>query len=472
MIVMDELDEFLEWMTQEAAVHDIQWRRWKDQVSTDAVCIRTEEIIAAYLGISDEDRFRPSKDASLPRIPEGELRHWEEWSEAHLAEPFLERHPTVVTWAVHHVLLRGGIEVWLRWLNRLPRDWEIVSLLWDCSDKEGTQRTALRAACKGNAYPRLQPLLLFSLLLDPQTEDETLAQIIRENAEPLSEPCFELLTDYTFLLRYPMREQTWETVNLICAKEMILTKLEAGAEQNQGKLAALARLIVKTEALGEHPYRYGELYLRWIADTELLFLQQDLKGSYTEQELGFLANTANILTVADDAAKALERLWPRKTARFYGWTANKRYSGNAWFQHIGLVLWRIGLNRYGATRDERLILAVMERMNRYISEALNENAYDLLLLNLLSDTFADTTAVHTLQIQLIRKVTDLSLLLETIPHQLEAEHPRPEVLSALRERLLILLQLPQKKRITEREIHMAKEQLQELNTRLHTPDVK
>ena len=350
--------------------------------------------------------------------------------------------------------------------NRFPNDWEIAVLLWYCGDKEGTFIEPLERACKGEEFSHLRPLLLFSMITDRNTDDFALSQSIRENAATLLRPCAEVLADYTFLLCNPQRAKTWEAIVDACANETGIALIKDGADNNQGKLAALAELLCRSNAATDQLRQYRDAYLHWVRETTLSGLHQNPKGGYTEHELSFLTHTADILSEFDDAVNELEQLWPRKSARYYGWAGDRKYKGNAWFQHIGLVLWRIGHERYEKSGSDELLSAVLDTMNRYLHDAINETACDLLLLNLLCDTGANTAQVKALRLALIRKVVSMPLLLTSIPHQMEAEEPEREVFSALRDRLALLLRLPQKGVHADAIVRSVKEQLPRLEERL------
>ena len=442
-------------------------RIWCEKLDEPTVRSLRDDLIEAYFRIPVERRFTRRTYSDIFRLPGEELQHWNCWSELNLYEPFLENSPSGMTFAVHRIMLQGGVETWLRWLGLFSDEGEIALLLWNCGNQEDILIPALDRACKTKDFSRLKPLLLFSLVADPLTDDAVIAGCIRENGHALVEQCAEILADYTFLLRNPKRVETRKAAAEVCAGENGVIFLLDGADKSQGKLAALAELLCGPDAPAEQLRQYMDAYFSWVRETELRSLQHDFKGCCTEQELAFLTNTADILYGSEDAVRKLEQLWPRKTAWFYGWRGNKAYAGNAWFQHIGLLLWRIGHHEYADTGKDDLLFRVLDTMNRYLPDALNETAYDLLLLNLLCDTDVNTPRLKQQQIYLIHKAFSLPIILGAVPHQAEAEHPDPEVLAALRDRLLLLRQLPQK-RADDHLYGATQEQLQRLEERLRS----
>lgn len=460
-----EPETVLELMAQSA---DLDWETLKarcDEIPADTVRASFGELVAAYHGLPLEERFH------LPRepLPPGwgaPIRSWRDWSDRERSFRLEQLYPAGATWAVHLLMQKAGKGAWLRWLDSFSEDIEIAAFLRVLGDGAGATGRALEEACKTAAFLRLRSLLLYHLAANPETEDARLAQIIRQNPESLMAPCAEILADFNFLLRHGDREQTLAAMEDVCANERAIALLMSREEKDKGEFAALAALLCRTDAPEDWGRRFAEDYFRWVRRTERYYFQTDVQGRHTVRELAFLSDTAAILSQIPGAPEELEKLWAAKTAVYYGWESDTGHQGNGWFQHFGLLLWGSGQNCFAESGDDRLIVSVLRKTNQFLPSALSEAEYGLLLYNILADVHANTGEINELRVKLIRKVISLPDLLGILSRQMEAEQGDEGLLPALRERVLVLLALPQNKKEAASLRETAEELLGRLEKRL------
>lgn len=415
-----------------------------DAISPEAALAMWGAVMNYYRALPDEKRFFIcSRHQPLERI---RISSWSDWR-GHMgircAERYSVRRSTVF---VREIARKAGLRYWLVWLNSLSNHAEPVSIILESRLQHKDLIHALDLSCGMEDMESIRTILFCFLISENLTEADLsfFSEVVRKNSVCLRALCLEVLCDFTYLVRYPRNAEVYDSIAAICTGGEAVEYLSASAEVTIGTLAAWAKLLSRMDPSQEQLTQFKGAYLSWVSHTTDYMFLSGSEGQYLKHEGDFLNALIEIFALDDSSEEKLKVLWEKKTCVYYGWN-RKLYHRQQWFQHIGLLLWYLGVVKYERCQDSGLMIHVLERMNLVIPMALSDSDYTLLLGNVFCVSVQMAPEINTLLINLIHKVHEISLLCDITRCYLDNPFSDSDVLCALQARLQLFSKLPQKK---------------------------
>lgn len=415
-----------------------------DTISPEAALAMWGAVMDYYSALPDDKRFFVhSRHRTLKSIRIGSWSDWREHMGMRCAEFYSVRRSTAF---VQEIARKAGPRYWLAWLNSLSNHAETVSIILESRPQRKDLIHALGLSCGMEDMESIRTILFCFLISENLTEADltSFSEVVRKNSVCLRALCLEVLCDFTYLVRYPRNAEVYDSIAAIWTGGEALEYLSASAEVTIGTLAAWAKLLSGREPSQEQLKRFKTAYLSWVSSTcDYVFLK-DIKGKYLKHEGDFLNTLIKVFALDDSSEEELKALWEKKTYVYYSWN-RQTYRTRQWFQHIGLLLWYMGVVKYERCQDTGLMIYVLERMNLVIPMTLSESDYTLLLGNVFCASVQMVPEINALLINLIHKVHEISLICDITRCYLDNPFSDPDVLCALQARLRLFSKLPQKK---------------------------
>lgn len=396
-----------------------------------------------YASLPEENRFflcGPAPQKSQDSQP----LSWASWRENAVdrcAELYI---PSGYTLLTEEILYKAGMECWLTWLDGLPVCEQTASLLLHYCGRNLPQ--AFACACGMKSLTKIKALLfcvLVSKELSP-SDREAFLRVIQNNRSDFLNLCLEILSDFHFQMAYPKSADVCKSFASIYAGQDAISRLSAACPMTVGVVCAWAELLSQLKPTDEQLAAFKSAYLDWISSTNDYMVTTTLQGGYYKRELEFLEFVAETYSFDESFENKLKTLLEKKTYVYHGW-APEESPRQQWFLHIGLLLWLIGVNRYCQCRGEELMLYVLEKLNHVIPMVLVNSDYSLLLGNVFCVPTQTTPEIDAQLISLIHKIFELPVLQGIVENYLGYACCNTNVLCAMRERLQILLELPQRR---------------------------
>lgn len=408
---------------------------------------RAQAISAAvtehYASLPEEKRFSccgPARRESPP----AQITGWTSWSEnaVHRRAGFYI--PSEYTLLTEKILHKAGTEYWLTWLDSLPSQEQTVSLLLNDCGRNLPQ--AFAYACGVEPLVKIRTLLFCTLVSEDLTppEQDAFLRVIQKNRTVFFDLCLEVLSDFHFQLAHPKNAGICQSFAAVYAGRDAISRLSAVSPMTTGAICAWSELLSQLRPTREQLAAFKSAYISWISDTGDYMFTTTTQGGYYKRELKFLEFTAGAYSFDESFEDEMKALLEKKTYVYHGW-APEESPRQQWFLHIGLLLWLIGVNRYCQRRGEDLMLYILEKLNRVIPMVLVDSDYSLLLGNVFCIPRRATPEIDAQLVRLIGKIFELPALRGIVDNYLEHAVHSAKVLSAMRDRLQVLLELPQRK---------------------------
>lgn len=396
-----------------------------------------------YASLPEEDRFFLCGPAQRDS-PAIQIMGWADWHEKAVRQRAEFYSPSGYTLLAEEILYKAGMEYWLTWLDSLPVCEQVTSLLLNYCGRNLTQ--ALACACGMESLTKIKTLLFCALVSEEfSTSDcEAFLGIIQSNRSDFLDLCLEVLSDFRFQLAYPKNAGICQSFASIYAGQDAISHLSAVDPMTAGAICAWAELLSPLRPTEEQLAAFKSAYLDWVSSTNDYTVTTALQGGYYKRELKFLEFVAETYSLDESFEDELKTLLGKKTYVYHGW-APEESPQQEWFLHIGLLLWLIGVNRYCQRRGEDLVLYVLEKLNHVIPMVLVNSDYSLLLGNVFCIPKQTTPEIDAQLVCLIQKVFELPVLQGIVENYLGYACRSAKVLCAMRNRLRILLKLPQRK---------------------------
>ncbi|MCI2056636.1 MAG: hypothetical protein LKJ86_05750 [Oscillibacter sp.] len=318
---------------------------------------------------------------------------------------------------------------------------QIATVIQYEAGNRGERTELLRAACRSGCQ-RVIPIL-FCCMADAVPDGEAeLLEVIRQNREPLRTLSAQVLSDFYYELWRTGRENFIRDLTAIYTdREMLYTLETMPVEQGTLSLRALLTVQLKIgSAQG-----LCEDYLQWVQREEKFSFTHQKNGLVTDSDNHFVDSMAATLLDDENALGRLQQLWLKKASVYYTWRSDDGSHQNDWFEHIGLILWLVAVNRLPEHPDEHLAMDVLRTLNDYIPSTLRESSCQLLMINVFYYGSRMGSGADELLTCLTGKISRLPLLCDCTKVYLEQEKTTEKVLAALRERLMLLARLPNKR---------------------------
>lgn len=396
-----------------------------------------------YASLPEEKRFffhGPAlKESQATQIPS-----WTNWRKSAVDRRAAFYVPSGYTLLAEEILYKAGTEYWLTWLDSLPSCEQAASLLLNYCGRNLAQ--AFACACGMESLTKIKSLLFCALVsqeLSP-SDCKVFLGVIQRNRSDFMDLCLEVLSDFHFQLAYPKSEKIIQSFISIFAGQGAISHLSIVSPMTTGAICAWAELLSQLRPTKEELAIFKSAYIDWIYNTNDYMLTTTIKGGYYKCELKFFEFVAETYVFDEAFEEELKTLLEKKTYVYHGW-APEESPRQQWFLHISLLLWLMGVNRYCQSRDEELVLYVLEKLNHFIPMVLLIDDYSLLLGNMFCIPEQATPEIDAQLICLIRKIYELPALGGIVENYLEHACCSAKVLCAMRDRLQILLELPRRK---------------------------
>lgn len=396
-----------------------------------------------YASLPEENRFflcGPTPQKSQDSQP----LSWASWRENAVdrcAELYI---PSGYTLLTEEILYKAGMEYWLTWLDGLPVCEQAASLLLNYCGRNLPQ--ALAYACGMKSQTKIKALLFCALVseeLSP-SDREAFLGVIQSSRADFLDLCLEVLSDFHFQMARPKSTDICQRFASIYAGQAAISRVSAVRPMTIGTVCAWAEFLSRLSPTEEQLASFKSAYLDWVFSTDDYMIATTLQGGYYKRELEFLEFVAETYSFDESFENKLKMLLEKKTYVYHGW-APEESPRQQWFLHIGLLLWLIGVNRYCQCRGKELMLYVLEKLNHVIPMVLVDSDYSLLLGNVFCIPTQTTAEIDAQLISLIHKIFELPVLQGIVENYLEYACCNTNLLCAMRERLQLLLELPQRR---------------------------
>jgi len=376
--------------------------------------------------------------------PTIQVTGWVSWHESAVCQRAEFYVPSGYTLLTEEILYKAGTEYWLTWLDSLLSCEQAASLLLNYCGRNLTQ--ALACACGMESQTKIKSLLFCALVskeLSP-SDREAFLGVIQSNRSDFLDLCLEVLSDFHFQLSYPKSADICQSFASIYAGQDAISRLSAVYPMTIGAVCAWAELLSQLRPTEKQIAAFKSAYINWVHSTNDYMATTTLQGGYYKRELKFLEFVAETYSFDEAFEDELKTLLEKKTYVYHGW-APEESPRQQWFLHIGLLLWLIGVNRFCQRCGEDLMLYMLEKLNHVIPMVLVNSDYFLLLGNMFCIPKQATPEIDAQLICLIQKIFELPVLRVIVENYLGHACRSVKVLCAMRDRLQILLELPQKK---------------------------
>ena len=433
---------------------------WKElaakcaRISSKTALEICDAVVNCFNDLSNEQRFHICA-GPRDRQPT-QITGWTDCRETGLiryAEYFM---PTPKAILAQDIVYKAGVSHWLKWLNSFPDHAQVVALLLEAQRRNWDLLQAFELSCNTEDASNIRTILFCLFISEEQqkSEQDSFLNTVRMHGELFMELCLEVLTDFRFQMAYPEKEAVYDAIASLCANDGALARLRNAPTMTIGVLSAWAKLLTLLDPTQEHISQFKTAYFDWVAETNDYMFLFDTKGQYYSREIDFLNFLIAIFALDDSAIEQLRLLWKKKTSVYHRWNSKKKNLRQQWFQHIGLILWCIGVEEYRRNGNTDLVVCVLTRLNDTIPMMLTEHDYQLLVRNVFCTCLEDVTAINVPLCSLIHKIYEPSLLCGVVSNYLGLDDQRADVLHAMRDRLQLMSKLPQKTSTPDLHTHM------------------
>lgn len=404
-----------------------------------------EQAVDYYLTLSDRERFgRPH--SSRERV-EQEVNTLKDW--LWIFQDAVMYYPTMRTRFVHSLLLRAGGARWCDWAGILLSPVEFAAILQVCGIESGKLSELLSAACQDEQYSQVKAGLMAYLFLDNGASVTALYSAVAQNKSNLRSLSIEALSDFDLPLSHPASVPFCERLAKLYADCETLNVFAhfPVSTLTKGKLFTWAKILHLYGNCGASDQRqqtdyFVDSYLAWISDALEYTVQTDIKGALHPNESEFLECLSHIFPSEGEKLEELQKLWLKKAHIYHGWQVEDVPYNNHWFQHIGLLLWKIGVIRRKNDGNDTLIIAVMKTLNDYIPMCLIESEYKFLLYHIFCLPQDNDPQMNKYLFLLLKKVYSMPLMIDIALAYLTHPSTEKEMLTAMFNRLKLLSTLP------------------------------